>query len=72
MKKNCIVCALPVSLGNLHPDSLEVPTNQSFYAAHYSCQDDEFENIGTDEDENTGGQAVDSPDFDDRAWVTIQ
>lgn len=72
MKKNCTICGLPVDLENLHPDSLEVPTESTFYVAHHSCQDDGFENIGSDEDENTGGSTVGSPDFDDRAWITIQ
>jgi len=58
-KRKCNVCDFPVDLENLHPNSLEVPTNEKFSASHYSCSEDEA-NQADFGNEN----------HDDRGWIT--
>lgn len=64
MKKNCSVCATSVDTENLHPDSLEVPTDGSEYSVmHAGC--------ANGEDRYNGSNPSDEEVADERAWIKI-
>lgn len=42
---NCRTCATPVDASDLHPDSLEPPDSEEWYAQHARCAD-----VGTEDE----------------------
>src|SRR5262245_37150031 len=61
--QNCSICGTKVDIENLHPDSLDLPTDGSYYsAAHTGC--------ANGEDRHNGANPTEEELADERAWIT--
>lgn len=62
--ERCNICDTPVDTNNMHPDSLELPTDGSEYSVtHTGC--------ANGENRYNGANPTDEELEDSRAWITV-
>lgn len=60
----CTVCGLPVNLDDLHPDSVEVPSDGKWSVLHMGCAN------GEDAHNGFASPSLTQEDFEDgRGWI---